>query len=199
MRFLPRPYRDLRTLGAREEKRFPRVGDILAVYDRRTHDRWALRVIDIRDAPINTRGIERAWHLRPPHLDPDPLTAHDDDRHLGWAKPPWLELLDEDFPVSRITGGLMPTRETAEAWEREDSELERIRFSTAGICPACGEPVTRRQHSVTFTANLVNPDGPDVTFHVREKCWTIGGAYQTELKQHDREVDRFLAYLEGPQ
>ena len=56
----------------------------------------------------------------------------------------------------------------------------QVRYELAGVCPACGEPVTTRQTRQTWRVNLYafDRDQP-VTFHLRRQC-------EREAMEYDR-------------
>lgn len=172
----------------------PDVGQIIAWRDPRTLVARPWRVIERQ--PMENEDEGTRVRLRDPAADPDPLSGQGEEMALRWGAkrelassegppskitdlaPVSTTLLGEDYPIGAQSGQLLPTAETlwAKIAAAEREELDR--FSMPGFCPACGEPITQRQHRQEFPANLVIPGGPTVIFHVREKCWTIGGRYQ---------------------
>ncbi|GAB4590007.1 hypothetical protein [Nocardia sp. IFM 10818] len=104
--------------------------------------------------------------LRPLACDPTD-TARSEDVHV---QGPRLPVLPEHFSVCGHCGDVMPCR-TREAARRAPLEMDEMRrYETAGICPACGDPITLRQKSLTLP-NVKVPLGPPVTFHTgRQRC-----------------------------
>lgn len=64
------------------------------------------------------------------------------------------------------------------------ARMERMnRYATPGVCPACSEPVTDKQKSITFADNIETPVGPPVTYHVgRVGCRLAALEYQKAWK-----------------
>jgi hypothetical protein len=52
-----------------------------------------------------------------------------------------------------------------------------------GWCAACGEPITRRQKSLTFPEpSLIVPGAPPPEFHTRRDCWYGAVEYERKLR-----------------
>lgn len=63
--------------------------------------------------------------------------------------------------------------------EKELKEAEKALALLPGCCPACDEPVTSRQRSITFGgANIRNPLAEGPTFHLRRKCRHDAARYE---------------------
>jgi hypothetical protein len=63
--------------------------------------------------------------------------------------------------------------------EQELAVAERAMRVMPGCCPACEEPVTSRQKSITFGGpNVVNPLAEGPTFHLRRKCRGSAARYE---------------------
>lgn len=61
----------------------------------------------------------------------------------------------------------------------EMAKAEREMSLMPGCCPACGEPVTSRQRSITFGGpNVRNPLAEGPTFHLRSKCRYSAAQYE---------------------
>lgn len=66
-------------------------------------------------------------------------------------------------------------RQAAKELAKAERELSRI----PGCCPACDEPVTSRQKSITFGGpNVRNPLAEGPTYHLRLKCRSAAAAYE---------------------
>lgn len=63
--------------------------------------------------------------------------------------------------------------------EKELAAAEKVLNLLPGCCPACSEPVTSRQRSITFGGpNVRNPFAEGPTFHLRRKCWRGAADYE---------------------
>ena len=92
-----------------------------------------------------------------------------------------IVVLDEPYPVCSHCGELMPcTEEWVETLVARDIE-KTARYQNPAICPACEEPITTRQKTVTFDTNLYVPLGPPVTYHLRQKCLYKAITYEKEV------------------
>lgn len=188
MRFLKPVPRNRAPIGARRQYRYPELREVIALALEANHYKaWRIVNVNPRDDGRTT------YHLRPAHMDPDPNVATDADIHGSLDNTPSIYVLPEDYPVSVKTGEIMPTKETLDAWDEEDRTREHNAFNMPMGCPACGELITQRQHRETFDRNLVVPDGPPVTFHVRAKCWAIGGEYKKAIAEENRALEAFTA------
>lgn len=66
-------------------------------------------------------------------------------------------------------------RQAAAELKKAERELNRM----PGCCPACDEPVTQRQKSITFGGpNVNNPLAVGPTYHLRRKCRGGAAAYE---------------------
>lgn len=177
-------------LGTRSVYGCPNVGSVVAF----EHEAW--RVVETRPLSeehwndserIYARGgkhTPQAVRLRPVRLenDPDPVKARSGDRHVGslrvWS---WDVFPDpEHYPVCACCGEPMPCRSEEGRKVAEMAVAQMGRFEMAGVCPACEEPVTGRQKSLTYPDNIEVLGGPPVTFHRRGRC--IGGAIDYERR-----------------
>lgn len=100
-------------------------------------------------------------------------THHTSDVHLKVVNDT-LQVFADRYPVCSCCGLLVPCRKQWGEDNATDTIAAMDRYSTAGVCPSCQEPVTTRQRTVTFPNNLHVPLGPPVTFHTRRRC--TGGA-----------------------
>lgn len=63
--------------------------------------------------------------------------------------------------------------------EKELKRAEKALRLLPGCCPACEEPVTSRQRSITFGGpNVTNPLAEGPTFHLRRKCYSAAAVYE---------------------
>lgn len=138
------------------------------------------RVVETRLEPDDEKLPLRVV-LRPIHITRDDPRSRDHDLHLGSPKHHlWYIYPDEHYPICATCHEPLPCREQM-AQEISEAAAERFeRFTMAGVCPACQEPVSSRQKSLTWEDNAVVPGGPPVTFHLRANCW--GSAQRYELQ-----------------
>lgn len=136
--------------------------------------------------------------LRPVGVTGDDPRARDEDQHLrasGHAS--WPVYDDEHYPVCAQCGGPVPCRWT-EAQRAGENALKRMsRYEMAGVCPACEEPVTKRQKSLTWPDNVELPGGPPVTFHLRAKCWGTAQDYERRWVAEAPEQRRAVLSCRG--
>lgn len=165
----------------------PPVGALTAI----GHAVW--RVVDVQPVPSEKwtdeerEAIEKISHkyrphmvvVRPVEITGDDPRARDHDVHLHAAGATWHVYPDEHYPVCAACGEPLPCREQMAARIAEQSAKYMDRYATEGVCPACQEPVTSRQKSMTFSENLEVPAGPPVTFHVgRGGCRQSAADYE---------------------
>lgn len=63
--------------------------------------------------------------------------------------------------------------------EKELAAAEKAMALMPGCCPACEEPITSRQKSITFGGpNVSNPLAEGPTFHLRQKCRHAAARYE---------------------
>lgn len=199
MRFIDRNHRNFDVVGSeRRGIRYPRIGEIIvreADPDEGHPHAYPMRVVDAREYD-GELGKFPAFTLRPPHLDPDRYSAHEDDEEVGWRNPPNLRYLPEDYPVGSGSGDLLPTRETLARWEREDADREYQAFSRSGKCPACGRDVSP-EHSRSFDDNLVNPSAGPVSFHTTDPCCRAAARYRREIQEIEEAVSALQTVLDS--
>lgn len=198
---------------ARQQYKLPAVGDLIAFQ----HAAW--RVMEIRPRPEDLWTDEEreavAAHYRPDDIRgvlpcnvvvrPAGITGDDPklrrhDRHLrvpGGRRVMWAVYPDEHYPVCAQCGDPTPCRERSAKWEAEEAVKKMGRYETAGVCPACQEPVTRRQKTLTFPDNLEIPGGPPVTFHLRSDCWSGAMRYEQRWVAADPERRRLTLSCPG--
>lgn len=185
------PYR-WHPLGTRSETR-PAVGQVIAW----RHGAWRViesgpvSQVDWTDedreqlARLKPEYVSRSipWRIvaRPVRITADDPRSRDHDVHLSLRARSFSGFdayPNEHYPVCAVCGEPLPCREEM-ARETAEKEADRAdRYSMPGVCPACSEPVTQRQKTVTFDDNIRALGGPPVTFHKRSQC--IGSAIRYE-------------------
>lgn len=79
---------------------------------------------------------------------------------------------------------------------KELKAAEREMSLLPGCCPACREPVTSRQRSITFGGpNVRNPLAEGPTFHLRRRCWGEAARYEEAWFQAEPGRQRSLLTL----
>lgn len=171
----------------------PVLGDVVA-YDRRAwevahvsdadptpdeEDRLALYVPpwreEMRPYRVTLRRVHGSPHerensrqeigLRIPVAAYDPLPVYQDAR----------------VPLCSCHSEPWPCQEADQQHEAEAAmaKVEREMRLLPGCCPACEEPVTSRQKSITFGGpNVRNPFAEGPTFHLRRKCYGSAASYE---------------------
>jgi hypothetical protein len=162
------------------------VGAILA-FD---HAVW--RVVEKSRHPDDR---ERPWTvvLRPIAITGDDPRARDHDQHLatpeyyyGWQVYPAESA--GHYPVCATCHEPMPCRDQMAERVSAASAADLERYTIAGVCPACEEPVSSRQKRMTWPDNAAIPGGPPVTFHLRGQCF--GSAMSYEKRWHALDPDQ---------
>lgn len=169
--------------GTRHKRR-PDVGDLVP-YE---HAVW--RVVEVRDRDDEERPY--AVTLRPVEETRDDPRARDSDLHLSIHRYySWDVYPDEHYPICACCYEPLPCRYKVAERAGEAALKKMGRYETAGVCPACEEPVTGRQKSLTFSENLEVLGGPSVTFHVgRRGCSYTAGEYEKRWVAADPERRR---------
>lgn len=187
-----------RPLGADAHTGNPEIGALVAV------DHTVYRVQEIRPKPRidwDQRGIDLVERhgekaapvnviVRPAHItgDDPKLCRHDKHLRAYGEMSRWWVYPHEHYPICASCSEPMPCRERLAIETSESAAKHMARYEIAGICPACGEPVTQRQGSRTFDENLYMPGGPPVTFHAsRRECWSGLVKYEDKWVQADPE------------
>lgn len=84
-------------------------------------------------------------------------------------------------PLCSCHGHPWPCLESDQQREAEAAmeKAERALRLLPGCCPACEEPVTSRQRSITFGGpNVTNPLAEGPTYHLRRKCYGSAARYE---------------------
>lgn len=80
--------------------------------------------------------------------------------------------------------------------EKAMAAAEREMKLMPGCCPACEEPVTGRQQSITFGGpNVRNPLAEGPTFHLRRKCYGSAARYEEAWVADEPGRERSLLTL----
>lgn len=80
--------------------------------------------------------------------------------------------------------------------EKEIAAAEKVLGLLPGCCPACSEPVTSRQRSITFGGpNVSNPLAEGPTYHLRRKCQHGAAAYEEKWVADEPDRKRSLLTL----
>lgn len=185
-------------LGAVAQRGIPDVGALVA------HDHAVYRVREIRPTPRvdwDAAAIEYVERhganagpvnviVRPAHITGDDPALRSKDVHLRahGKLTCWWVYPHEHYPICSACSEPMPCRETLAIEASARATKFMSRYEIAGVCPACGSPVTQRQGSRTFDENLYVPLGPPVTFHAgRRDCWGGLVAYEEKWVAADPE------------
>lgn len=182
-------------LGVAREygRRRPSVGDLVA-YDYRA---WEVTHVQVRDFEADDE--ERLRGYRPEYRDemrPYSVTLrrvhgapHDREnsrreielRVRAFAYGGFDRYENRRVPLCSCHGHPWPCMD-AEQQEQAEKELkaaEKVLRLMPGCCPACEEPVTSRQRSITFGGpNVTNPLAEGPTFHLRRKCRNAAATYE---------------------
>lgn len=97
----------------------------------------------------------------------------------------WWVYAHEHYPVCGTCLEPLPCRELVTKRISAHEAAKFNRYTTAGVCPACSEPVSSRQKSVTWEDNAVVPGGPPVTFHLRRACFHEAVQYERRWYARD--------------
>lgn len=171
----------------------PKVGDVVAF------KRRAWEVTHIADAEPTAEEQDRLNHYIAPRRDqmkPYTITLRrvhgaeymreNSQQEAGFRCPvgaynPFPVYVNGRVPLCSCHGHPWPCLEAdqqAQA-EREMAAAEKELRLMPGCCPACEEPVTSRQRSITFGGpNVRNPLAQGPTFHLRSKCWYSAAQYE---------------------
>lgn len=159
----------------------PAPGDLIA------NDHTVWRVLDVRPLPqhlwddhdrhrVASSGAThapQAVFVRPAQSKETGPAGRDGDLffHTRPRGHQWNVYIDEHYPVCVQCGEPTPCRERVGERVAAAEMADMTRYETPGVCPACTEPVTRRQKYQTFQENTQIPGGAPVTFHIgRRQC-----------------------------
>lgn len=156
----------------------PEVGDLMVCGATETEPGSPRRIVSVVESE---RGGRAAWIVEHTALDAEPTTSdrttigfwHD----IGWPRRP------EHFPVCARCRELMPCQHAVIDRIATHSAEEMERFSDPSVCPACREPITLRQKTITFDRNLHGFG--TVTFHLRKKCAGAARVYDRDVHRED--------------
>lgn len=182
----------------------PEVGSLIAL----EHAVW--RVIEIRYVPeVDWTDLDRrraadrnakplVVALRPASLVGDDPKLRSRDVHLrGSTRSRWDVYPGEHYPVCGKCAEPLPCREQM-ADRMVDAATARMdQYSTSGVCPACSEPITSRQKTITFADNTEIPGGPPVMFHARRGCRFSATQYEEKWAAADPEHRRVTMSCPG--
>lgn len=170
-----------RPQAARLSYGLPEVGQLLAI----AFEAW--RVVDVIESDDRHDVIVRR------ESDGEKGKRRGVRVPKGTRKPQWY-VLPEHYAICRTCEQVPPCRDEWAASVADDVAKEQARYDMPGICPACREPVTSRQQSVTML-NVIVPLGADVTFHRRSRC--IASAVQYEQRLCAQTGDRLKLSCSG--
>lgn len=173
-------------------------------------DAW--RVIEVSDIPADrwTDAERQRWMdvyrcdaAKAPYrlrIRRDRAPASDREEKSVRVPPggtPFVSLLPEHYATCGRCGDVAPCREVV-AKETSQAAAKRMgRYELEGVCPACEEPVTTRQKSLTFPENVEVLTGPPVTFHLRYACRSSAVAYEKRWAAADPENRRTILSCRG--
>jgi hypothetical protein len=146
-------------------------------------------------------GMPDDWRDGPVTVALQPLPEGDPIGGRVWShsRSCWYKLLPEHYAVCVICGELAPCREiTARASAlREMERLDKLMDILPGCCWACAEPITHRQHAITFDGpNLLLPTAPPApSFHLRLACRGAAARYEQQWIDADPTRRRSLLTL----
>jgi hypothetical protein len=160
------------------------------------YDHAVYRVIERHPKPEDETYPWRLI-LRPIAITGDDPRDRDHDRAIkvinGWR---CYTFATDHYPICAKCQEPLPCREQMAAQESAKAAESLDRYSAAGVCPACAEPVRERQKVITWQENVVNPFGPPVTFHLRRACWW--DAVQYEKRWHADDPEHRLLTMSCP-
>lgn len=167
--------------------RRPPVGQLIAL------DRKPWRVLTVEDVPADEWSDEHRdrwlddnmpdpWHYRPFEVVVEDAFGQRGRLTVGPRHFASWHVLPEHYAVCVSCGELAPCLHHTSmlAAQRVMKRVEHDMQILPGCCPACQEPITSRQESVTFPGeNLLVPLGyPDPTFHLRRACRSGAERYE---------------------
>lgn len=171
----------------------PSVGDVVA-YDRRAWEVTHVRVDDFEAGDQERLAGYRQQYrdeMRPYHVSLRRIHGMRHEREnsqqeialrvAAFTYGGFDRYENERVPLCSCCGHPWPCLEAdqqaqaAKEIQAADKELSRM----PGCCPACDEPITSRQRSITFGGpNVRNPLAEGPTFHLRGKCSGAAARYE---------------------
>lgn len=185
---------------------WPEPGELVAV------NRTPYRVVEVRARELvdwsaesrdewEASGFPEPWQYAPHALVCQPVTGGRpvhfsvNRRHL-WSH---VHRLPEHYAVCAQCGELAPCMETTSAQQAavEMERFERLANILPGCCWSCGEPITSRQHALTYDGpNVWMPTAPEgVRFHERRACLSAATRYENDWAAADAARRRTLLTL----
>lgn len=121
--------------------------------------------------------------------------------HISGHMMDWV-LLGDRYPVCSCHGHPWPCqdadRDRVAAMQARVMEREIAR-ALPGLCPACGEPITARQKTITYPGENLNvPGGPEPTFHLRRFCYHEATQYELRWIAAGPRRERILTWPDCP-
>lgn len=169
-------------------------------------DRTVYRIVSTRDIdPVDWTDAERQNADRngsPVSVEVVRVVPAPSDRLRRFRVMPkscrWHVYPGEHWSACGKCGEPAPCRES----EREQvmaAELALMeRYSTPGVCPACCEPITKHQKSITIGVNVHVPAGPPVTFHAnRRACHLVSVDYRRKAGEHPHCTGLATVHADG--
>lgn len=169
------------------------VGDVVAL-DRRA---WEVAHVLVADPTAEEeerlRGYVEPWRserlpyrvtlrrLHGPEHENENSRAEVGFRIGVYWQEPLPQYVDGRVPLCSCCGHPWPclTADQERLAAKELKDAERQLRLMPGCCPACEEPVTSRQRSITFGGpNVVNPLAEGPTFHLRRRCYRAAADYE---------------------
>jgi len=188
----------------------PEVGEVVA-YERRA---WKVVLVTVEEpTPDEQDAVDRyttAWRdralpyrIRLQRIHGEPRDHENTHNEIQLRVPPggrdWFPAYPNGrVPLCSCHGHPWPCLEAdqqAQA-EREMARVEKALRLLPGCCPACEEPVTSRQRSITFGGpNVQNPLAEGPTFHLRRKCRHAAARYEEAWVAAEPDRQRSLLTL----
>lgn len=117
--------------------------------------------------------------------------------HLDGTRVAWV-LLGERYAVCSCHGHPWPCQDADRdrVAEMQAAAMDRtLAKAVPGVCQGCGEPITRRQKTVTYVGeSLLVPGGPTPKFHTRSGCWSAATDYELKWLAADPRRERILTW-----
>lgn len=164
--------------GAEWSHRPPTVGSLLVVDATDRSPGTPRRIASVRE---DVREDRDCWIVEHVAVDEDRYTGHREAigfwRDVGWPS------LSEHYPICGTCRGLMPCEHAIIDKIAQYGAEKFARFSDPTACPACQEPITLRQKTITFDRNLHGIG--TVSFHLRKRCLESAMSYDQLVHRED--------------